>query len=172
MTCLSVFAPRNNLADPLEFSINRGWASIRNEHTEKHTTHYTHTSETDRDQRGGRRREMEVSQVLHMNGGVGETSYANNSLVQVLPTSLYVYMYLHTTIYQCTFAWRLWVCVYIWSTYIHECAWFWSDRFSGDLDSLLGGLLATIVAGCFDEGSCSLHKAEPGGDSRERPFDA
>lgn len=26
---------------------------------------------------------MEVTQVLHMNGGVGEASYANNSLVQV-----------------------------------------------------------------------------------------
>ena len=26
---------------------------------------------------------MEVVQVLHMNGGKGETSYANNSLVQV-----------------------------------------------------------------------------------------
>ena len=26
---------------------------------------------------------MEVVQVLHMNGGIGETSYANNSLVQV-----------------------------------------------------------------------------------------
>ena len=29
------------------------------------------------------KREMEVVQVLHMNGGKGETSYANNSLVQV-----------------------------------------------------------------------------------------
>lgn len=26
---------------------------------------------------------MNVSQVLHMNGGVGEASYSNNSLVQV-----------------------------------------------------------------------------------------
>lgn len=26
---------------------------------------------------------MEVEQVLHMNGGVGKTSYANNSLLQV-----------------------------------------------------------------------------------------
>jgi len=41
---------------------------------------------------------MEVVQVLHMNGGMGDTSYANNSLVQViklisnpLPASLYVY---------------------------------------------------------------------------------
>ena len=30
-----------------------------------------------------RERDMEVVQVLHMNGGIGETSYANNSLVQV-----------------------------------------------------------------------------------------
>ncbi|KAL3728467.1 hypothetical protein ACJRO7_033107 [Eucalyptus globulus] len=29
-----------------------------------------------------REREMEVMQVLHMNGGMGETSYANNSLLQ------------------------------------------------------------------------------------------
>jgi hypothetical protein len=30
-----------------------------------------------------KRRRMEVPQVLHMNGGVGEASYATNSLVQV-----------------------------------------------------------------------------------------
>ena len=35
------------------------------------------------EERGEREREMEVVQVLHMNGGIGETSYANNSLVQV-----------------------------------------------------------------------------------------
>jgi len=38
-----------------------------------------------------REREMEVEKVLHMNGGVGQCSYANNSLLQVSPlyTSLY-----------------------------------------------------------------------------------
>ena len=31
---------------------------------------------------------MEVGDILHMNGGVGESSYANNSLVQVSPLHL------------------------------------------------------------------------------------
>jgi len=34
---------------------------------------------------------MKVSQVLHMNGGVGEASYANNSLVQVYMNSYLTY---------------------------------------------------------------------------------
>ena len=32
---------------------------------------------------------MEVAQVLHMNGGVGDASYANNSLVQVYLQTTY-----------------------------------------------------------------------------------
>jgi len=46
---------------------------------------------------------MEVTQVLHMNGSVGEVSYANNSLLQVFflfveETLLQVYN-THTHIY-------------------------------------------------------------------------
>lgn len=37
-----------------------------------------------------RKARMEVAQVLHMNGGIGETSYANNSVVQVY---IYIYKY-------------------------------------------------------------------------------
>lgn len=32
---------------------------------------------------GKRETRMKVEQVLHMNGGIGETSYSNNSLLQV-----------------------------------------------------------------------------------------
>jgi len=32
---------------------------------------------------GMRETRMKVEQVLHMNGGIGETSYSNNSLLQV-----------------------------------------------------------------------------------------
>jgi hypothetical protein len=32
---------------------------------------------------GKRETRMKVAQVLHMNGGIGDTSYANNSLLQV-----------------------------------------------------------------------------------------
>jgi hypothetical protein len=33
---------------------------------------------------GKRETRMKVEQVLHMNGGTGETSYSKNSLVQVI----------------------------------------------------------------------------------------
>jgi hypothetical protein len=32
---------------------------------------------------GKKETRMKVAQVLHMNGGIGETSYANNSILQV-----------------------------------------------------------------------------------------
>jgi hypothetical protein len=40
-----------------------------------------------------RGRGMEVAQVLHMNGGRGETSYAQNSLVQVINYIDYLNIY-------------------------------------------------------------------------------
>ena len=44
-----------------------------------------------------RGREMEVAQVLHMNGGRGEKSYAENSLVQVI--NYIDYVNIHASIY-------------------------------------------------------------------------
>ena len=40
---------------------------------------------------------MEVAQVLHMNGGRGEKSYAENSLVQVI--NYMDYVNIHASIY-------------------------------------------------------------------------
>ena len=44
---------------------------------------HIHPAIQERGRERERERDMEVVQVLHMNGGIGETSYANNSLVQV-----------------------------------------------------------------------------------------